>query len=128
MLRKRGNDSVIRISTAVAPHPVTPCLRRIADLIQLQAIQNQVMSVLVTDPEKATRNRLIQPSSLHLQQISTHAGQADIGFAMRPYLFSRPAQVFLCIPVIIQLLMRSEEHTSELSHVAISYAVFCLKK
>src|SRR5207253_8943640 len=25
-------------------------------------------------------------------------------------------------------LERSEEHTSELSHVAISYAVFCLKK
>src|SRR5437660_7321146 len=24
--------------------------------------------------------------------------------------------------------LRSEEHTSELSHVAISYAVFCLKK
>src|SRR5690625_7117834 len=24
--------------------------------------------------------------------------------------------------------VRSEEHTSELSHVAISYAVFCLKK
>src|SRR5690625_5627325 len=26
------------------------------------------------------------------------------------------------------LLTRSEEHTSELHHVAISYAVFCLKK
>src|SRR5207249_8174637 len=26
------------------------------------------------------------------------------------------------------LLCRSEEHTSELSHVSISYAVFCLKK
>src|SRR5699024_11841897 len=26
------------------------------------------------------------------------------------------------------LLARSEEHTSELSHVSISYAVFCLKK
>src|SRR5437660_8943931 len=26
------------------------------------------------------------------------------------------------------LIERSEEHTSELSHVAISYAVFCLKK
>src|SRR5690625_7016135 len=26
------------------------------------------------------------------------------------------------------VLVRSEEHTSELSHVAISYAVFCLKK
>src|SRR5437868_12095715 len=25
-------------------------------------------------------------------------------------------------------LVRSEEHTSELSHVSISYAVFCLKK
>ena len=25
-------------------------------------------------------------------------------------------------------LSRSEEHTSELSHVVISYAVFCLKK
>src|SRR5439155_24108211 len=31
-------------------------------------------------------------------------------------VFLRPAQ------------QRSEEHTSELSHVAISYAVFCLKK
>src|SRR5438067_12039957 len=28
----------------------------------------------------------------------------------------------------IQGLARSEEHTSELSHVSISYAVFCLKK
>src|SRR5438874_5123875 len=26
-----------------------------------------------------------------------------------------------------KLMMRSEEHTSELSHVEISYAVFCLK-
>src|SRR5690625_7462660 len=103
MLRKRGNDSVIRISTAVAPHPVTPCLRRIADLIQLQAIQNQVMSVLVTDPEKATRNRLIQPSSMHLQQISTHAGQEDIGFAMWPYLYSRPSYVFIWITLFILL-------------------------
>src|SRR5437870_12816189 len=29
---------------------------------------------------------------------------------------------------IINIHHRSEEHTSELSHVAISYAVFCLKK
>src|SRR3989454_7827292 len=28
----------------------------------------------------------------------------------------------------IRHLMRSEEHTSELSHLVISYAVFCLKK
>ena len=27
-----------------------------------------------------------------------------------------------------QLVVRSEEHTSELSHTVISYAVFCLKK
>src|ERR1035438_10855633 len=27
-----------------------------------------------------------------------------------------------------RLLLRSEEHTSELSHLGISYAVFCLKK
>src|SRR5690625_7046739 len=32
-----------------------------------------------------------------------------------------------CIGVHVQSL-RSEEHTSEPSHVAISYAVFCLKK
>src|SRR5690625_539312 len=103
MLRKRGNDFVIRISTAVALHPGTPCLRRIVDLSHLQAIPKRVMSVLVTGPEKATRNRLIQPSSLHPQQIFTHAGQADIGLAMRPSLFSRPAQVVLAIPLIIQL-------------------------
>src|SRR5437870_13587792 len=30
--------------------------------------------------------------------------------------------------VICTVAPRSEEHTSELSHVAISYAVFCLKK
>src|SRR5690606_3113354 len=30
--------------------------------------------------------------------------------------------------VTIDIQLRSEEHTSELSHVKISYAVFCLKK
>src|SRR2546428_6026795 len=30
--------------------------------------------------------------------------------------------------VAVQLALRSEEHTSELSHDQISYAVFCLKK
>src|SRR5690554_4516357 len=30
--------------------------------------------------------------------------------------------------IVVQLMKRSEEHTSELSHVRISYAVFCLKK
>src|SRR5699024_12753394 len=36
-----------------------------------------------------------------------------------------------CLNLISQfpmLMVRSEEHTSELSHVSISYAVFCLKK
>src|SRR5207253_9697783 len=33
------------------------------------------------------------------------------------------------LSILLPLLSkRSEEHTSELSHVAISYAVFCLKK
>src|SRR5690625_6056228 len=32
------------------------------------------------------------------------------------------------LPRLVAVLIRSEEHTSELSHVAISYAVFCLKK
>src|SRR5215510_2556489 len=31
-------------------------------------------------------------------------------------------------PLYPEFVLRSEEHTSELSHVAISYAVFCLKK
>src|SRR5690625_7125998 len=35
---------------------------------------------------------------------------------------------FLLIFQILRMWRRSEEHTSELSHVAISYAVFCLKK
>src|SRR5438067_9494360 len=34
-----------------------------------------------------------------------------------------PAMIFVAWPV-----SRSEEHTSELHHVSISYAVFCLKK
>src|SRR5256886_4818379 len=32
------------------------------------------------------------------------------------------------VGVLTSLLFRSEEHTSELSHSQISYAVFCLKK
>src|SRR5438067_3856302 len=30
--------------------------------------------------------------------------------------------------LVVREILRSEEHTSELSHVSISYAVFCLKK
>src|SRR3712207_6911547 len=37
-------------------------------------------------------------------------------------------QVPSVLPAIFLLLLRSEEHTSELSHANISYAVFCLKK
>src|SRR5438067_10701520 len=41
-------------------------------------------------------------------------------------LFTRLAESTVIFFPIFQV--RSEEHTSELSHVSISYAVFCLKK
>src|SRR5690554_7058541 len=43
-------------------------------------------------------------------------------------LQARRSQLLERMKIIQDLQGRSEEHTSELSHVRISYAVFCLKK
>src|SRR5690625_6968588 len=40
----------------------------------------------------------------------------------------RPRRCRAPIPCVLHADDRSEEHTSDSSHVAISYAVFCLKK
>src|SRR3546814_2099325 len=60
-----------------------------------------------------------------------HAGVRKVGRLMRPTLFSSSvAQVNMLVgTAFAALLVRSEEHTSELqSLMRISYAVFCLKK
>src|SRR3712207_7014741 len=59
--------------------------------------------------EKAKRLGIWNPSDIALERDREHWAGLDL----------RERQ---------QVLYRSEEHTSELSHANISYAVFCLKK
>src|SRR5690606_40390700 len=45
-----------------------------------------------------------------------------------PYAYKEPAHALINLSSLSKYSRRSEEHTSELQSVKISYAVFCLKK
>src|SRR6266540_6766224 len=59
-------------------------------------------------------------SSFSICRLIIHVAMPDIPG-------SEPTTVGICSPGL-PTVARSEEHTSELSHITISYAVFCLKK
>src|SRR3712207_7279642 len=55
--------------------------------------------------------------------LKTHRIAVDAGC-----MFPRPLSLLAAAAVAALAVARSEEHTSELRHANISYAVFCLKK
>src|SRR3712207_6982279 len=59
----------------------------------------------------------------------SRGGGNAVGPALRPFAQGEAAEEDQHVPLLFaQDPRRSEEHTSELRHANISYAVFCLKK
>src|SRR3546814_1365513 len=70
----------------------------------------------------------IRPAHL-LWQILVDVVARDIIVAAAASVLLDVAHILIAIPFLADVLMRSEEHTSELqSLMRISYAVFCLQK
>src|SRR5688500_20272412 len=87
-----------------SPHPPSPTLFPYTTLFRSRPI-NQIR-------RRAHRNTVLGPSNrVRLDRQTSHRRRQSITQRQRP---SQPR--------------RSEEHTSNSSHLVISYAVFCLKK
>src|SRR5690606_9499474 len=72
-----------------------------------------------------TENEALQRQRIELSQVATHAAQLAAENAQLRRLLGVTDTVEQAA-VVVEVL-RSEEHTSNSSHVKISYAVFCLK-
>src|SRR3546814_1974712 len=85
-------------------------------------VDADALNILATSPRKLQADTVLTPhpgEAARLLSIKTHEVQAD----------RRAAALALCERFGCVVVLRSEEHTSELqSLMRISYAVFCLKK
>src|SRR5690554_7395732 len=88
-----------------------------------------MMLVLVLTPLGRTVNGSTRwiPMLVFNVQVSEVAKLCLIAY-LAGYAVRRRDELLNTWPGFLKPLVRSEEHTSESSHVRISYAVFCLKK
>src|SRR5690606_13737906 len=81
------------------------------------------------DPEELDRQLALKPfTGCNSQDRISLGWTAPLNLPDAPMVHAANGCLMLCLQRQEKVLPRSEEHTSELSHVKISYAVFCLKK
>src|SRR3546814_7953411 len=98
------------------PHPLDAVLRTIGPRYPGRDIAVVLEEIQMTPAKLAKIMRFAGPSAF-----TACEGRSTVGFQVQVQLMWRLARV--------EMLARSEEHTSELkSLMRISYAVFCLKK
>ena len=70
------------------------------------------------------------PGEVHAIMGPNGSGKSTLSYTLlaHPKYEVTKGDILLDGESILDLTARSEEHTSELSHITISYAVFCLKK
>src|SRR5471030_333321 len=79
---------------------------------------------MFSSPPSTSRVMSARSPAISSLEINAACGQPSSADSICPVWLQSSS--IACLPVMTN--PRSEEHTSELSHLGISYAVFCLKK